>query len=315
MADYETLRQEHAAQMMRGMPDSFARLDWTADQLRVERETRLRALIAHAQASSPWHRERLAGIDAARMSEGDLRRVPVMTKHDLMTHFDAIVTDRRLTRAVVERHLDGLTRDAYLLDEYHACASGGSSGLRGVFVYDRDAWSMVFLSYFRFLARRMQQVFGGAAPLIAMVAADKATHMTAAIGDTFRPPGGGVTRMSATWPLARIVAELNALQPNVLQGYTSMVRLLTHEAEAGRLRIAPRLVGTTSEPLLPEIRATIARAWGAPLFNGFGSTEGLTGARAALSAGCISATTCSSLSRSTPPARPSLPGRRPPSST
>ncbi len=276
MADYEALRQAHASDAMATVPEHFARLAWTPEAIRAERTARLRALFAHAQAHSPWHRARLAGVDAARVTEDDLRRVPIMTKRDLMTEFDGIVTDRRLTRAVAERHLDGLVEDAYLLDEYHVCASGGSSGLRGVFVYDRPAWSTVFTSYFRFLARRVQEVLAGDAMRVAMVAADKASHMTAAIGATFRP-GGDTHAVPATWPLARIVAALNAVQPNVLQGYTSMVHQLTHEAEAGRLTIAPRLVATTSEPLLPEIRAAVGRVWGAALFNGFGSTEGLMG--------------------------------------
>jgi phenylacetate-coenzyme A ligase PaaK-like adenylate-forming protein len=277
MADYESVRAAHAARMMASMPESYARLGWTREQIQAERRRGLRDLLAHARAHSPWHRARLGDVDVARFEEADLRRLPVMTKHDLMTHFDAIVTDPRLTRAVVERHLDGLAQDAYLLDEYHVCASGGSSGQRGVFVYEQDAWSVVFLSYFRFLARRTQEAFGGASLRVAMVAADKASHMTSAIGATFRPRSPDDTQVPATWPLARIVAELNTFQPNVVQGYTSMVHQLTHEAAAGRLRIAPRLVAVTSEPLLPEIRAAVARVWGVPLFNGFGSTEGLMG--------------------------------------
>jgi hypothetical protein len=125
--------------MMASMPETFASLTWTPEQVRAERLRGLRELIAHARAHSPWHRKRLADVDPERCTEDDLRRLPVMTKHDLMSHFDAIVTDPRLTRAVVERHLDALTRDAYLLDEYHVCASGGSSGQRGVFLYERDA--------------------------------------------------------------------------------------------------------------------------------------------------------------------------------
>jgi phenylacetate-coenzyme A ligase PaaK-like adenylate-forming protein len=111
---------------------------------------------------------------------------------------------------------------------------------------------------------------------MAMVAADKATHMTAALGQTFTIPGA-LHRVPATLPLARIVERLNDLQPDYLSGYASMVHLLTREAAAGRLRIAPRLVGTTSEPLLPEIREAVAATWGSPVFNGFGSTEGLMG--------------------------------------
>jgi phenylacetate-CoA ligase len=55
------------------------------------------------------------------------------------------------------------------------------------------------------------------------------------------------------------------------------MRQLAGEAEAGRLRIAPRLTATTSEPLLPEMRAAITDAWPVPLSNSFGSTEGLMG--------------------------------------
>jgi phenylacetate-coenzyme A ligase PaaK-like adenylate-forming protein len=279
MADYEALRQAHVERLLELMPEHLERLTWPVERLRVEREKGLRALVAHAKARSPWHGRRLAAVDAARLREADLAALPVMTKDDLMEHFDEIVTDPRLTREVVETHLAGLTTDAYLLDEYHVCASGGSSGRRGAFVYDRDAWAAAFISYFRLNLRMSQQVLvPGAGPsVMAMVAADKATHMTSAMGQTFTLPGRVTQRLPATWPLERIVAGLNELKPDYLAGYASMIHQLAGEAAAGRLRIAPRMVGATSEPLLPEIRAAVAAAWGAPLFNGFGSTEGLMG--------------------------------------
>ena len=45
-------------------------------------------------------------------------------------------------------------------------------------------------------------------------------------------------------------------------GYASMVLQLAKEAEAGRLRIAPKLINTTSEPLLPEMREVVRRRLG-----------------------------------------------------
>src|SRR5262245_21081717 len=125
VADYETLRQRHLARMGELMPEMFARLGWTAEQLCAGRQVGLRAMLAHAKARSPWHGRRLAGVEVDRVTEADLRALPVMTKDDLMAHFDEIVTDPRLHRDVVETHLAGLTTDAYLLDEYHVCASGG----------------------------------------------------------------------------------------------------------------------------------------------------------------------------------------------
>jgi phenylacetate-coenzyme A ligase PaaK-like adenylate-forming protein len=113
---------------------------------------------------------------------------------------------------------------------------------------------------------------------MAMVAADKATHMTSALSQTFAIPGlPPPHRLPATWPLDRIVAGLNEIQPDFLSGYASMIHQLAGEAAAGRLCIAPRMVGTMSEPLLPETRAAVAAVWQAPIFNGFGSTEGLMG--------------------------------------
>jgi phenylacetate-coenzyme A ligase PaaK-like adenylate-forming protein len=279
MTDYETLRQQHVARMLALLPAAVERLTWPVERLRAERTKALRALVADARARSPWHGRRLATIDAQRLREDDLRPLPVMTKNDLMDNFDEIVTDPRLTRDVVERHLAALRGDAYLLDTYHACASGGSSGRRGAFVYDFESWALAFSSSLRFGLRLMEQVLGsGALPSrIAMVAADKATHMTAAMAETFALPGGVSRRLPAVWPIDRIVAGLNELQPDFLMAYASLLHQLTREATAGRLRIAPRIVNATSEPLLPEIRAAVAETWDAPLSNTFGTTEGLMG--------------------------------------
>ena len=131
VTDYETLRQRHLMRMLEVMPEQLAHLTRPRDQLLVEREAALRAIVAHARSHSPWHRARLEPVAPEGLTAAGLRALPVMTKQDLMDHFDAVVTDPRLTRDGVEAHLDALTTDAYLFDEYHVCASGGSSGRRG----------------------------------------------------------------------------------------------------------------------------------------------------------------------------------------
>src|SRR5262249_19457270 len=164
MTDYEGLRQQQIARLRKLRPEYLARLTWPVERLQAERQMRLRALVAHAKARSAWHHRRLATVDVERLREADIRTLPVMAKDDLMEHFEEIVTDRRLTRDVVEAHLNGLTRDAYLLDEYHVCASGGSSGRRGIFVYDLDAWVVTYLSYYRFTLRMIGQILGANTP-------------------------------------------------------------------------------------------------------------------------------------------------------
>ncbi len=59
-----------------------------------------------------------------------------------------------------------------------------------------------------------------------------------------------------------------------------MLARLAVEQQAGRLRIAPVSIVTTSENLLPEHRAAISAGFGVPIVNTFGSTEGLVGVSA-----------------------------------
>ncbi|MGH2398837.1 MAG: phenylacetate--CoA ligase family protein [bacterium] len=157
------------------------------------------------------------------------------------------------------------------MDEYHVFASGGSSGRRGVFVWDWNGWLWFQLTLVRFWMReRADQPGLGPDAVEAVVAADKASHMTGA--GTFSRPT--VQRFPATLSLAEIVAGLNRVQPGILRGYPTALAALASEARAGRLRIAPVAVRAHSEPLLPEMRQAIEDAWGVPVGNGYGTTEG-----------------------------------------
>ena len=135
------------AALLKALPASMERLQWSAERLSAERTSRLRTLIGDAQTHAPWHRERLRDVNPSTISEEELAEtVPVMTKAEMMDNFEDVLTDRRLTREKVEHHLDSLQGDAYLLDEYHVVATGGSSGRRSVLVWDWDGWTECFLS-------------------------------------------------------------------------------------------------------------------------------------------------------------------------
>jgi phenylacetate-CoA ligase len=276
MADYEVLRQKHVAELMQLMPQQLERINWSAERLRSERQERLRALVRVAKERSPWHRERLAHLDPQRLREEDMEQIPAMTKDDLMEHWDDIVTNRRLTLDLVESHLDSLTTDAYLLDRYHPVASGGSSGRRGVFVYDWDAWTLSYLGFTRWLLwDRLTAPELTATPMVSgSVAAEVASHMTSAQAQTFSSPLLTVHQFPITLPLQQIVAGLNQVNPTYLYGYPSALHQLTHEARAGNLHISPRRIVTSSEPLLPEIRTALEETWDAPVGNWWGTSEG-----------------------------------------
>lgn len=275
MTAYDELRHRHTTEAMARLSHYVERLSWTRAQIRRQRESDLRRLIGVAVARSPWHRARLAHLDPERVTEADLARLPPMTKDDLMSNFDTIVTDSRVTLEAAERHIETLETDAYFLDEFHVLASGGSSGRRGVFIYGWDAWALCYVGYMRHVVRTLGPLLPDAGPASARarVAAARASHMTSAIGQTFSD-GRTEHAFPVTLPLSEIVNGLNEVRPAVLTGYASALLSLAHEVRAGRLDIAPGVIVANAEPLLPEIRSILNEVWGVPVINAWGTTEG-----------------------------------------
>jgi phenylacetate-CoA ligase len=275
MATYEELRQRHVATATALLPEMLARIEWPAERLAEYRRTELRRLVKVAKELSPWHRKRLIDVDPEDVDETTLAELPVMTKDDLMEHWDEIVTDDRLRLDDVEAHLESLTTDAYLFERYHAAATGGSTGRRGVVVYDWDVYATLHWSLFRFEVRaRQRDPELAALPLVfGTVASQVASHISSSLAQTFSNPDAVFHRFPVTTPLPEIVAGLNATQPSVLFGYPSALHPLAHEAETGRLQIAPRRIVVAGEVLLPEIRRALENTWDAPVVNMWGNSE------------------------------------------
>ena len=64
----------------------------------------VRRLLRTAIDRSPFHARRLGRLvgDIEAFELADLHHLPVMSKAEMMEHFDDLTTDRRLTRAVVD---------------------------------------------------------------------------------------------------------------------------------------------------------------------------------------------------------------------
>jgi phenylacetate-coenzyme A ligase PaaK-like adenylate-forming protein len=278
-AGLEQFRERVDAARMARIPELVARMHLDVAGLRALQEERLGALLLHAKRHSPFWARRLAHVDTTRTALEQLADVPPLDKATLMRELDDALTDRRLSRRVVE---DALAATAGvpvpILGRYLAQATGGSSGTRGVFVSDVDAYVEVSSAPIRTLLAS-----GPGLPAegirMAVVAAATAVHSTGLAAALNRPGSGPVDihAVPVTLPLGEMVARLNALRPNTLLGYPTVLARLADERSAGRLEIEPRAVTTTSEMLTAELRAKIRAGYGVPIVDLFGTTEGLIG--------------------------------------
>jgi phenylacetate-coenzyme A ligase PaaK-like adenylate-forming protein len=268
---YEVLRARHQAAMLAAIPEFVARLAWTRQEIEIQRRRALRLLLRVAVEYSPWHRERLRGIDPGRATEADLASIPPMTRDDLMDHWDEIAIQPEVSLERARAHLRDLEDDAYLQGGFHAVESSGAGGRPGVFLYDWDAWIAGFAGCARWRLRNRGQALEKARVVVAAVTSQRATHVNQALIQTFAP--GPYHHLAARLPLREIASRLEAVQPDVLVGYPSVLHELAVEAQRGELAIRPAHVSCTGEPLRGETREVLAACWNAPIHDSWAASE------------------------------------------
>lgn len=233
-------------------------------------QARYDALVQHARSRSAFYRDWDGGS---------------LDKATMMDRFDDIVTDPRLRRDALLAHAEALQADELYLGRYRVMTTSGSSGRKGLFVYDRPAWIAIMAQFLRFsatagvrprLPRRLR---------IAVVLSPNGRHMSRRCARSMDVGVHRLLALSVTQPMGELVARLNAYRPQALSAFPTIAVQLAEEQRAGRLRIAPELVSVSSELLTEEMADRLEETWGVRPYNLYATTEGLWGADCAEHAG------------------------------
>jgi phenylacetate-coenzyme A ligase PaaK-like adenylate-forming protein len=249
---------------------------WDRESLERHQVEALTALRRHAYRHSTFYRRLHAGL-----REAPLAALPVVTKADLMANFDEALTDPRLSLARVQEHLRTLTTEGAdpgraWRGRWWAAATAGTSGRRGVFVWDRREWAQVLASYSR--ANDWAGVHLGVRrpTRLAVVSSLVPTHQSAVVGASVHSHLVPTLRLDATSPLRDQVRALTTFGPTVLVGYASALRPLAREQLAGRLHLSPHAVMSASEILAPAAAHEMEAAWGSAPWDVYAATETAT---------------------------------------
>ena len=266
-------------------------LKWRVRQLDQIQLRRFRKLLRYAQLYSPYLARKYRGIDAAC---AELSDIPPMTKAEMMEHFDDIVTDRRITRAAVQKFTANPENvGRYFLGKYPVVHTSGSQGQPALLVQDPLAFVRVFSMqiarghrvrktigslFHAFFHRRRVAIFQlqpGFFPSGASFA-----YMPHVMQRITR-----IMRLQYADPFADNIEKLNDFQPNVIIGYGHIMANLATAQLDGRLRLrdAGCLEQMTSiaEPVLSETTDLIHRVFGIHLASQYAMGECL-----ALTLGC-----------------------------
>ena len=208
---------------------------------RIPVEERLRRLLAHARARSPYY---------AQVDEGH-----VVTKSDLVDRFDSLVTDRSVRRAdLPENPPRG----------YRAAMSSGSTGQPAVMAYNRQEWAALLA------ASASMRVLAGPppGPRAVKIGSPSPFHLSAQLGATIQDPRRPTLRLPVTMPIDEMIAAVDGFRPDILTASPSMLGLL-----AGRLTVRPTQVFAGGDVLTPAVRRQVVDAWGSEPFDQYVTTE------------------------------------------
>jgi len=171
----------------------------TAPELARLRQQRLERLFAHARERSAFWRERIPAGAVA------LDRVPPLDKAEMMARYDDLVTDPSLRRDELLAWIDSRRRDEYYAGRYRVMTTSGSSGRKGLFVYDRAGWSGIGAQWLR-ASGWMGMTPGIPRRRLAMLRGASLTHMSTqgaasldvgvhrVLGISVTPPRAGAER-------------------------------------------------------------------------------------------------------------------------
>ena len=243
-------------------------LQWNRAALEAHQGRSVHQLRQFASEHSPFYRRFHKGLENRPLDE-----LPILTKATLMENFDDVVTDRSLRLADLEFHLRHDPGASLFRGRYVVLATSGSTGRRGVFLFNQAEWihALAFITRpmaWAGLTRSIRKP-----PRSAFIASTTPWHYSARVSTSLASRLLPALRLDASEPLDSMVRRLNEWQPQALAAYPSVLKPLAEEQIAGRLRIALRSAATSAEVLTEETRRRVDEAWGIRVFDTYGATE------------------------------------------
>lgn len=239
-------------------------------------QIRLHNLLEYVFTHSPFYRDLYEshGIVKKDLSHLHLEDLPVIDKRIMMENFDRLVCDPRIRQKSLEEFLGDTqnSRKKYL-ERYQVLHTSGSSGKVGIFVYNPAAWRLIKALA---ISRVSRMPFS---PLhktrIAFIGATDGHYAGISLASDAPQFLFNFQQLNINEPLSRLCEQINQFKPELITGYASGIELLAQEQRRGTVRIRPRRIICSADPLTPRIRTSIRESFSVEPVDFYASSESL----------------------------------------
>lgn len=246
------------------------------DQLENQQHNRFIDLLKHVIKNSEFYRNYYTehGVNLEKLDQVAPEDLPIIDKEIMMKNFDQFVCDKSLKKNELEIFLSSTElADGKYKGKYEVIHTSGSSGSTGIYVYGPNDWSMlkslvatrVYKNEFR-LFRRMKLAYIGL--IDGHFAGISLAKDIPRLLFNFMP-------IDICRPIQESITTLNEYMPDSISGYASGVYLLALEQLKGNLKISPKRILCSAEPLTDLMAETIHKAFGVKPINFYAATESI----------------------------------------
>ena len=228
-------------------------------------------LVNYAYQNSPYYKK---VIDEKKISldNPQLTDFPMIDKNTILDNFDEFVTDRDITKAKVQEYLNRpFTDKSLFLDKYTAVNTSGSSGTIGYYLFSQNelangvSYSSIANGVHLFQRLAFIGATNGRFAGISLV--NVAKRMPVIYQDFIA--------LDINSPLEEIIEKLNKFQPTAITAYASILPILAQAKLGGLLKVQPKIIDTSAEPLTQNGRELVTLAFNVPIINVYACSEHL----------------------------------------
>jgi len=275
--DYKQITEKIWGDVEKAMPDHLRRLSWSKDKLRNHQTNGLRAILNLAKEQTVFYGEVLKSVNTYTFNLEDLSTLPPTDKTLHMEKWDDFVAAPGITCEIAENHLEGIRKgelkNPFYNENYLFLTTGGSTGKRGLFIWDSEFLKEMICATYRYLIDSEAKKGYHGPMRLATVEAPTLVHGSQFVFSCKPLPQFELLSLTAIDPIPEQCEKLNNFKPNYLMAYASSAAELASAQIRGELEIEPRWVCTNSGPLDDDMRDRIKRAWGIKTCNSWGCTE------------------------------------------
>jgi len=233
---------------------------WNSNKILKYQESRIRNRVRFVMARSEFYRRHYSGYDTS-----DIWNLPVTRKTIMMENLSQFNTCGLEKNEIIEFCLEAeRTRDfSKRLKGINVGMSSGTSGNKGVEITRKNEENLLRAAFFA----RFDFPKKGKINLAFILRVTSPAFTLSRFGHT-------LTYISQLDSVENIVKRLNDLYPNIISSPPSMLNILAHEAEEGRLVINPLKMISYAEVLYPDVRDHLRRVFNCEVHEIYKCSEG-----------------------------------------